>query len=304
MRNCTPLKTLHFSALLVGTIALSLAPIFVRMSESSASAVAFWRMALSTPFLAFAWWLLPAPKQMCATPRVKDYFILSLVGVAFGLDLLAFNASVQLTTIANATLLVNFASLFVALFSWYFLRESPSRSLIIGMFIAIMGCILLVWPHFSQGMGSLLGDSLGLLAAMFYGLYLLCVQIVRQSFSTMTVMTITGVITALTALGMGYALEETLSVASSSGWAALWGSAIVVQMIGQGLIAYALVALPVTLSSVVLLLQPVLSAIMAVWLFDESLEYIQILGMLVVLTGIVYAKYNANHKKETEEGAL
>lgn len=292
-------NTLHFLALLLGTVALSLAPIFVRYSDTSSSSIAFWRMFIASPLLAMVWLVLPVQQERLVSTnkdKIRNYIFLVLAGVSFALDLLTWNISVALTTVANATLFVNFASLFVAFLSWQILKIVPTRNLTIGMLLAIGGSVLLVWPHLSNDSSSLMGDALGLVAAFFYGLYLLLVQIIRPAFSTMAIMTLTAIITAVTAFLATLILNQSLDVGSGAGWAALFGQAIVVQMIGQSLIAYALLSLPATMSAVILLLQPVLSACIAAWLFNETLDGIQSLGMLFVLAGIIYAKLTTTTK--------
>lgn len=321
LKNDQSSNSFHFIALIIGTLALSLAPIFVRYCDTSASSIAFWRMMISTPLLALGWLLLPAPALSISasasasafafakgistskpTPTTKDYFYLVLAGVTFGLDLLSWNAALTLTTVANATLLVNFASLFVALISWLLFGQTLGRGLVLGMMVAIVGGAFLVWPNFQYNPDSFVGDGLGLLAALFYGIYLLSVQRVRPVFNTLTIMTITGAITAITALIMAYVLDQTLVVSTPTGWAAIIGLAIVVQMIGQSFIAFALVAVSATLSAIVLLLQPVISALLAVWLFSETLVWIQTIGMGLILFGIGCAKFNASKKALPIEG--
>lgn len=302
MMRFKQIQSIHFIALLLGTIALSFAPIFVRFSETSSSSIAFWRMFIATPFLGMAWWFLPQSESSIEKnnkPALRDYIFLILAGISFSLDLLAWNISVEQTTVANATLFVNFASLFVALLSWQILKIIPSRGLMIGMAFALLGSVLLVWPHLSSDHNSLMGDGMGLVAAFFYGLYLLLVQIIRPCFSTMAIMTLTAIVTAITSFIATLIFNQSLEVGSNYGWAALFGQAIVVQMLGQSLIAYALLALPATLSSILLLLQPVLAALIAVWLFDETLLYIQSFGMLLVLFGIIYAKLKTSSKEPT-----
>lgn len=302
MSELNKLKSIHFAALLLGCLALSLAPIFVRFCDTPSSSITFWRMLISTPIFALVWWVLPAQKQTSQTlslkPSLKDYGCLILAGIAFALDLVFWNLSVVLTTIANSTLFVNFASIFVALLSWQCLKKAPSKGLFIGMMVAILGSLFLVWPHLSF-QSSLLGDGLGLLAAFFYGLYLLCIQIVRPRFNTVSIMTITGLVTVLTALMVAFLFDHSLTVNDAQTWIAIFGLAIVVQLVGQSLIAFSLISLSATLSAIVLLLQPVLAALLAVWLFGENLVIIQILGMLVVLFGVGYAKLSAVPEKNT-----
>lgn len=291
-------KTIPFAVLLLGTTALAFAPIFVRLCETTPSSIAFWRMALSTPLLAFAWILFPKPKPKTQLAReaatkigIQDYLGLMLAGIFFTLDIVVWNLSLSYTSVAHATLFVNFASLFVALISWLIFRKPLGRGLILGMLIAIMGSTLLIWPHMKDTTdSSLLGDGLSLLAALFYALYFLFVQIARQKFSTLCIMTLTGMVTSFATLIFVWCLGETLLVQETASWLALIGLAIIVQILGQGFVAQALADLPVTLSSVVLLLQPVLSGLIAWKLFDESLVAIQMMGMIIVITGVAFAK--------------
>ena len=66
--------------------------------------------------------------------------------------------------------------------------------------------------------------------------------------------------------------------------------ALVTQILGQGLIAYAFAHLPASLSSVSLLIQPVVAALVAWQLFGEAVGPAQFIGGAVVLTGIWLAK--------------
>ena len=62
------------------------------------------------------------------------------------------------------------------------------------------------------------------------------------------------------------------------------------QVLGQGLIAYAFAHLPAALSSVSLLIQPVMAALFAWALFGEAIGAAQFVGGAVVLAGIWLAK--------------
>jgi len=59
---------------------------------------------------------------------------------------------------------------------------------------------------------------------------------------------------------------------------------------GQGSIAWALGRLPASIASVTVLVQPVAAAILAYFVFGESLTPLQALGGAVALTGIVLAQ--------------
>lgn len=299
----TKTKSIAFAALLLGTAALAFAPILVRLSENEPSSIAFWRVTLSTPVLALAWMLLPAPKAVGPkTHTIWDYMVLILAGIFFALDLAVWNVALGFTSVANATLFVNFASLFLALISWLILKKPLGKGLVAGMFIAISGSILLVWPHLESSDNSLMGDGLSLLAACFYGLYLLFVQIARKRFGTLSIMTLTGIVTAFSALMLALIMGENIQVNQWSAWYPLMGLALV-QILGQGLIAYALAELSATLSSIVLLLQPGIAAVIAWKLFDENLLIIQMVGMSIVIIGIAFAKISSPSKVHSKATA-
>jgi drug/metabolite transporter (DMT)-like permease len=70
------------------------------------------------------------------------------------------------------------------------------------------------------------------------------------------------------------------------GWIKLFGLALISQAAGQSLIAYAMAHLPATLSSVGLLLQPVIAALLAAALLGEAMHALQIAGGVMTLAGI------------------
>ncbi len=73
-------------------------------------------------------------------------------------------------------------------------------------------------------------------------------------------------------------------------WSLLVVLALVSHLGGQGLIAYALAHLSTAFSSLSLLIQPVVSALLAWILFHEALGPIQMLGGIVVLSAIYLAR--------------
>jgi drug/metabolite transporter (DMT)-like permease len=70
----------------------------------------------------------------------------------------------------------------------------------------------------------------------------------------------------------------------------LVGLALISQVGGQGLITYALAHLPAAFSSVGLLLQPAIAALLAWVILSEPLGVWQALGGVIVLVGIAVAR--------------
>jgi len=279
------------AALLLGAVAIAFSPIFVRLSEIEPTATAFWRVALALPLLAV--WMRAAgtPARAARRPSTpRDFARLALCGAFFAGDLICWHWAIRYTSVANATLLANFAPIFVTLGAWVLFGERFTRMFLAGLACGVGGAALLVADSLSIGADSVAGDLLGLATAGFYGAYILAVGRLRAEFSVATVMTWSGLATAATILPVALAMGEPLLAGTAAGWAVLIGLAWISHAGGQSLIAYALAHLPAAFSSVSLLLQPVIAAALAWLLLAEPVGPVQAGGGLVVLTGIALAR--------------
>jgi drug/metabolite transporter (DMT)-like permease len=311
-----------FLCLLAGGCAIAFAPIFVRISDTGPVASAFWRCALAVPIL----WLIvipakavtpakgvtpaeavtPAdavtPAEAGAQPKRSSGIgwipafagmtgPMFLAGVFFACDLGVWHWSIVWTSVANSTLLANLAPIFVTLAGWVLWRRKVTRLFLFGMFVAIAGMFVLVGPEFGVGGKPLLGDALGALTAVFYAGYFLTIKVARdEGASTARLMAWTTTITAIALLPVALLSPQPFLPAHAQGWLVLLALAVVSQVLGQGLIAYAFAHLPASLSSVSLLIQPVMAALFAWWLFNEPVGPLQFAGGAIVLAGIWIAK--------------
>jgi len=155
-----------------------------------------------------------------------------------------------------------------------------------GLAAALAGVAVLLGGDFRAGGGAVLGDILGVVTAMFYGAYQLTVTRVRSRAATSVIMAWSGLITAVALLPLALASGEQILPHTAAGWAKLAGLALISQVAGQSLIAYAMAHLPATFSSVGLLAQPVIAATLAWGLLGETLGWLEIAGAIVVLIGI------------------
>ncbi|HLF95219.1 MAG TPA: DMT family transporter [Planctomycetota bacterium] len=273
-------------ALVAGAAAIGAAPILVRLSGSDGvgpTATAFWRLALALPIL-WAW----RRTERGPAPSRRDTLLLLGIGLFFAADLAFWHASILLTRIANATLLTCLASTFAALAAWILFRERVTGLLLAGLVVALAGAGLLMSG--SDSSGHRLGDALGILAAIFYAGYLLGIGRLRARLSTATAMAWSGLGAAAGLLVAALALRETFLPASGRGWLVLAALALVGQLAGQSLIAYALAHLSMAFSAIALLIQPVVAALLSWALFHETLGPLQFAGGALVLAGIVAAK--------------
>jgi len=279
--------SLPFIGLLAGGCSIAFAPILVRLADTGPVASAFWRCALATPLL-WAWVLL---RRTDASEARVPPLALAGAGLFFAADLGVWHFSILFTSVANSTLLANLAPIFVTLAGWLLWKQKVTRTFLIGMTLAIGGMFVLVGPNFAVGGTRLLGDALGALTGAFYAGYMLSIKSARDAgASTARLMAWSTTITALVLLPIALLAPQPFWPASSSGWWVLLGLAVVTQIVGQGLIAYAFAHLPASLSSVSLLIQPVMAAIFAWILFAEAIGPLQFIGGAIVLAGIWLSK--------------
>lgn len=282
---------LPLAALFAGAVAIAFAPIFVRLSPVGPSATAFWRILLALPAL-WVWMVMkkegPDPKR--SPSSFSDYFHLGLAGFFFAGDLSIWHWSIKLTSVANATLLVNFAPVFVTLGSWLIFNQQVRMIFLLGMGLALLGMTLIAGHSFQMSLHHFLGDTLSFTAALFYAGYLLSVKSLRERFSTATLMAWSGLVTAAVLLPITVLSGEALFFHDLQGWTILIALALISQVAGQSLIAFALAHLQASFSSVALLVQPVTAALLAWLLLQEALGAWQALGGLMILFGILVAK--------------
>lgn len=277
--------------LLAGAFGIAFAPIFVRLSELGPTATAFHRLLLALPAL-WLWQYVESrrPRAPRRPSGWRDYIGLTAAGLFFAGDLAFWHWSIHFTSVANATLLANFAPVFVTLYGFALFGQRFTRTFLIGMSLALTGACILMSGSLSLGPSHLLGDALGVVTAMFYAAYIFAVGRLRARFSTATIMAWSGLVTCAALLPVALISGESLIATTVFGWSMLIGLALVSHAGGQSMIAYALAHLPAAFGSVSLLLQPAAAAVLAWLILDEALGPWQALGAAVILCGIYLAR--------------
>ncbi|REC63212.1 EamA/RhaT family transporter [Chryseobacterium pennae] len=269
----------------LAVMSLATGGIFVKLSSLSPINTALYRILFSLIFLfPFVY------KKIQAIDR-KSWIIILFSGVFLAIDLILWNTSFQLTSVANANLFVNLVPFTTVPLSYFLFKEKPGKNFLIGLSISVIGIVVLMWGKFSLSSSSgYKGDLLAFLASVFYGLFLLSVYKVRLKVDAASIMFISGLgsipILFLTAgVSEGIMYPQTFREVGI-----LLGLALCSQILGQGLLSYCLGKISILLSSVIILSQPVFAAIYAYFLFSETLTIKEILGIIIILAGVYRAK--------------
>jgi len=286
--STSPSRGMAIAALVLGAVAIAFSPIFVRLAGTGPAAAGFWRLALAMPALAV---LARVNRPHGASHGPKG--LTALAGLFFALDLGFWHYGVKFTTVANATILANLSPVVVTAAAWLMLGERPRRSFLMGLALAVLG----VWAIAAargggRGLDPSLGDGLSITTAAWYAGYMLCVRKLRSEQTASEVMLWSSIVGAPLILAAALLLRERIIPATLGGWGACVGLGVV-HVIGQGSIAWALGRLPAATASVVILIQPVLTAILAWLIFAEAMGPLQMAGGAAALAGVVIAQLAA-----------
>lgn len=266
-----------------GAVLIGIAPILVRVSEVSPSITGFYRFLIAS-FVLFFYGLFSG---LLKKYNAKDILILSLPGLFFGSDIALWHWSINETSIANASLFVNTAPIYVAAISFILFKEKLDNLFFFAGTACLGGVVLILFEdNINQ---SFFGDSLSLLAALFYSGYLITVKRNSNRYTTYEFMLFSALFGSMPLLIGGLIETGTKIPLTTSGISNLIFQGVFIQIAGQGLIIFGLSKIRVQFSSLILLIQPLTAAILAIYLFNEMLLIQQIIGAIILLIGIYLA---------------
>ena len=283
-----------YLALLGGILCIAWSAIFVRWTDMPGPASAFYRLLIPAIVLLPTWFFDRGAKRIDA----KSLAIIAVGGLFFALDLAFYNTSILLTSAANATILGNNTPIFVGLLTWLLFRRPPSLMYWMGLALAIGGSLVIVRGDLLRHMKLGSGDAMALTASACFAVYLIATERVRATASTIGFLRLAILSSTVFLFAINLALGISLAIPRGHSWAALLGLGLVSQLGGYLALTYAMGHLPATVTSVSLLSQVPLTAILAAFLLGEPLSGAQIMGGALVLAGVGFASRRSHPSEE------
>ncbi|MES3153458.1 DMT family transporter [Sphingomonas faeni] len=273
-----------FAALVVANVALAFGPWFVRATEVGPVAAGFWRLMLAMPFL-----IALAVQQGARPTRLSRGVWIGLIvgGVCFAADLGSWHLGIRRTTLANATLFGNAATLIFPIYGFLVARTWPTRTQGWALVLAAAGATLLLGRSYQLDAKNLVGDLFCILAGLLYTVYFILMARARATLaplSALTLSTLAGIVPLLVfALAMG---ERVMP----SHWGPLIGLALCSQVLGQGLMIYALGRFSPLVIGIALLIQPVVAGVVGWLVYGERLGAADLAGVVMVAVALVLVR--------------
>jgi len=274
----------HLAALVVANLVLAMGPWFVRVADTGPVAAGFWRLALFLPLLFL---LARIRRQPLGGFSPKLWIVVIGAGGFFALDLAAWHVGIGLTRLGNASLFGNSGSLILMIWGMIAARRAPSRHAGLAVLAAFSGAAILFGRSLEISHETMVGDLFSLLAGFFYTFYILLLQGARSHSGNWALLGWSSLAGAPVMLAIALALGEQIW---PQAWWPLVALALGSQVIGQGLLVYALRHFPPLMIGIALLIQPVVGAVYGWAIFGEALTALDLVGMALVGAALVIAR--------------
>ena len=255
-------------------------------------AIAAWRLTIAAALLwPLAW--ANASKEIAALQK-PDWLLGIAAGFFLALHFAAWISSLAYTSVASSVALVATNPIWIAMVSWLIFREKLGGWLALGIAAAVAGSALIFLSdaNLVTGSGSsnpLLGNGLAVVGSLTVCGYLLIGRRLRKTMSLLSYIWLVYSSAAIALMIAAIAAGATLTGFSAKAWACLCALALGPQLFGHSAFNWALKHVSATFIALVILGEPIGSALLAWLIFGERFAPLQLAGFSMLLAGIYLA---------------
>lgn len=272
-----------------GACSIAFSGILVRLADVSPVTAAVFRCLYAVPILAvFAVW----ERRRFGPRDARSVRLAMVAGLMFSADLILWHHAIEYVGAGLGTVLGNLQVLLVGFVAWAFLGERPHWRILAALPVVLMGVVLISGVVGADAYGSnpLLGGLFGVLTALAYSGFLLLLRAGnadrRRPAGPLLEATATSAVLS-TLFGWIQGTVDLVPSWPAHGWLILL--ALSAQVLGWLLISMSLPRLQAVVTSMLLMLQPVLAVLLSIALLGEQPSAVQLLGAVIVLAGVVFA---------------
>lgn len=305
-----------YLGLLLGIGAVSTASLFIRLAQGEAPSfvIAAGRLTIAAVVL------IPfASKNLVyeiKNQTRKNLVLLCLAGIFLGLHFASWITSLEYTSVASSVVIVTTAPLWVAVLSPFFLKEKITRWIVIGLLVSLTGSVVVGINgvcHFSAGKlicepiiqlkndRYFIGNILALAGALLSAGYLMIGRRVRDRLSLISYTFVVYSIAAVVLIILVLVNRQSFSGYSSSTYLYILALALIPQLVGHSSFNWALKYLSAALVSIALLGEPIGTIILTFLFLNEAPTLLEIVGGVLILTGIIIASRSQKSPQITPE---
>lgn len=263
-----------------GIVSVSLAAIFIKMSNSEPIVIATFRMGISSLILIPFYFI--KKKNFIFKDDLK-IFILS--GLFLALHFYTWITSLRFTTIMSSTVLVTTNPIFVSIFSYFLFKKIIKKKTIFAIILSIIGVIFM-----SNGFSissNLKGNLLALFGAIFASLYIISNYYLRKKYDLFDIIFPVYSISFIVLFFLSILLKAKIYPLPFNEYLLFFLIALIPQVIGHSIFNYSLKFFSPVFISLTILGEPIGATIFGIIFFKEIPKILEMIGGFLIITGIV-----------------
>jgi drug/metabolite transporter (DMT)-like permease len=292
--HATPLG---LAAVAIPVLGWSFANTIVKLTPVPVLEFTFWRLWMGVAMMVV---VTAAARRRITWAIVKAS---APAGVLFAANLLLFFEALRHTGVADVLLIAALQPALVLVVAGRMFGEHASRKDVAWTVVSVGGVALSVVGSSSNAVWSLEGDLLAVASLLVWTAYFLLSKRVRvdvQAIEYMTTVTVVAaVVVTPVAVGAGQGLGDLRAV----DWLML-ALFVVAAQGGHLLLAWAHSQVDAMVSSLVILGEPVISAVAALVVLGEPLRWLQVVGGLVAVGAVASIVWRATRSRRVEGGMV
>lgn len=273
-----PVAPLSVAAATAGVALFSVSPALIAGADINGLAVGFWRIW-------FAWAGMAVFAVGRGGLRPEVFRVTLGPGLAFGASTALFFTSVQITSVANATLIGVLQPLPLLIVGRLFFSERASSRDVGWIAVAIAGAAVMVLSARSAETGDIVGDLLAVGSLCTMAVYFSTAKRARTTTGTIPFMVGLWWWAGVAMTPILFLSGEQVLPSVGSDWTRIVFIAAIPGA-GHALTNYSHEGVPLALVGVLQLFTPVGSSLLAWWLLDQTVTGLQVAGMAVVLCSL------------------
>jgi len=270
--------------IVISLFAMATAGLVIKLSNSPALAIAFWRLFLTSLFL------LPFAAydrfEELRNLSKRDIAILTCIGLAYAIHFSFWITSLKYTTVAASIILVDAHPIFVAIGGRYFFNEKITKYGTFGIGLAFCGIATIGLGQGAVGNANFIGAMFALIGGIMSAVYILLgkqqrqkVGIISYSFYVYSTCSLF-ILIAMLIIGVPvypYSAKE---------YSIFIYLALVPTILGHCVCNWALKYVPANSVSVMLLGEPIAASFLAYLFLSEIPIHWTVVGAIMILIGV------------------
>lgn len=271
-------QDIHVIAAATAVFAWGTGPVMNKVMTVDTPAIVFYRTLIGAPLMLMIAWATGGGVTRDLLRKT------ALPGVLFALSFITGFASVKMTSIANATLITTIQPVLVVFIAPRMFGERLSSRQLGCSVLSLAGVLMVVMAAASSSGAHLSGDLMAVGNVVLWTAYFVLAKKNRLAgVHSWSFLAAIFVWLAVVVLPFGMVASNDLGNMTTKDWLCAVGMSIGPGVVGHGLMTWSQSHVDVTIASLLGLLSPVISTVLALLFLGEMLTLGQLVGGLVVL---------------------